>query len=102
MQNIYQVHNIDARKINNIVSEPVVDVTITSPPYFDMKDYGSDNQIGYGQKYDEYLNDWYYTSVTMRGPNIPNNLKKIKNPVGNPNHKIGPAPKRNWWDKLWD
>lgn len=57
MQNIYQVHNIDARKINNIVSEPVVDVTITSPPYFDMKDYGSDNQIGYGQKYDEYLKD---------------------------------------------
>ena len=51
MKNIYKVHNIDARKIGSIVKEPIVDVTITSPPYFDLKDYGSDNQIGYGQKY---------------------------------------------------
>jgi DNA modification methylase len=34
-----------------------VDVTITSPPYFDMKDYGRPNQIGFGQGYDEYLSD---------------------------------------------
>lgn len=31
--------------------------TITSPPYFDMKDYGSDNQIGFGQTYENYLFD---------------------------------------------
>ena len=57
MKDIYKVHNIDARKIESVVKEPIVDVTITSPPYFDLKDYGSKNQIGYGQKYDEYLED---------------------------------------------
>ena len=31
--------------------------TITSPPYFDMKDYGVDGQIGFGQSYQEYLDD---------------------------------------------
>ncbi|MEQ6121211.1 site-specific DNA-methyltransferase [Reichenbachiella sp. MALMAid0571] len=57
MKDIYTVHNIDAREIDTVIKEPLVDVTITSPPYFDLKDYGSKNQIGYGQKYDDYLND---------------------------------------------
>ena len=57
MKDIYKVHNIDARKIETVVKEQIVDVTITSPPYFDLKDYGSKNQIGFGQKYDEYLED---------------------------------------------
>lgn len=46
----------DARKINEL-NLPPVDLIITSPPYFDMKDYGSKNQIGFGQKYDAYLDD---------------------------------------------
>ena len=55
---INKVHNIDSRKISEVISKRVkVQTTITSPPYFDMKDYGSDNQVGYGQKYDEYLRD---------------------------------------------
>lgn len=55
---VNRVHNIDSRKISEVMSKYVkVQTTITSPPYFDMKDYGSDNQIGYGQKYDEYLSD---------------------------------------------
>lgn len=57
MKDLYKVHNIDARKIGTIIKEPIVDVTITSPPYFDLKDYGSKEQIGYGQEYQEYLND---------------------------------------------
>jgi len=32
-----------------------VDVTITSPPYGSMKDYGAKDQIGHGQTYEEYL-----------------------------------------------
>ena len=32
-----------------------LDVTITSPPYGAMKDYGTRNQIGFGQSYEEYL-----------------------------------------------
>lgn len=57
MKDLYKVHNIDARKIGEIVNDPIIDVTITSPPYFDLKDYGSENQIGFGQKYGEYLDD---------------------------------------------
>lgn len=57
MEELLKVHNIDARKLRTIIKEPVVDVTITSPPYFDLKDYGSKQQIGFGQKYDEYLDD---------------------------------------------
>lgn len=34
-----------------------VQTTITSPPYFDMKDYGVEGQVGFGQKYEEYLED---------------------------------------------
>jgi DNA modification methylase len=31
--------------------------TITSPPYFDLKDYGARGQLGTGQTYEEYLDD---------------------------------------------
>ena len=52
------IHNKDARNILDIIpSEIKITTTITSPPYYDMKDYGSENQVGYGQNYEEYLND---------------------------------------------
>ena len=34
-----------------------IDATITSPPYWNLKDYGYKNQIGFGQAYRQYLND---------------------------------------------
>lgn len=38
--------------------EPFVDLTVTSPPYWDMKDYeGNEEQIGFGQNYESYLKD---------------------------------------------
>ncbi len=52
-----QIFLKDARKLSEEVPERTVDLIITSPPYFDMKDYGSDDQIGYGQNYKEYLED---------------------------------------------
>lgn len=51
------IHHRDARTISDVINQKVVSTTITSPPYFDMKDYGSENQIGYGQIYSEYLKD---------------------------------------------
>lgn len=52
------IYNEDAREILKVIPKGIkVRTTITSPPYYDMKDYGSDNQIGYGQSYDDYLND---------------------------------------------
>lgn len=32
-----------------------VELVVTSPPYFDLKDYGVEGQIGFGQTYVEYL-----------------------------------------------
>lgn len=49
----------DARQLTQVLSptDPCVDVTITSPPYWQLKDYGAPNQIGYGQSKTEYLAD---------------------------------------------
>lgn len=52
------VYNEDSRKMSSILPTDItIQTTITSPPYFDMKDYGVDGQIGYGQKYNDYLQD---------------------------------------------
>ncbi|MFS2185672.1 site-specific DNA-methyltransferase [Mucilaginibacter sp. Mucisp84] len=58
-EKLYKIHQTDARKIDTIITTPLVDVTVTSPPYFDMKDYGHADQIGFGQSYTEYLDDLY-------------------------------------------
>jgi len=34
-----------------------VDLVITSPPYWQLKDYGTENQIGYNDSYEEYINN---------------------------------------------
>ncbi|GHD60291.1 DNA-methyltransferase [Jeongeupia chitinilytica] len=52
-----QIFLDDARKIEERVTPDSLDVTITSPPYFDMKDYGHSGQIGFGQSYDQYMDD---------------------------------------------
>ncbi|MDD5765140.1 MAG: site-specific DNA-methyltransferase [Candidatus Marinimicrobia bacterium] len=56
-KNLFSLHKLDARKISKLISEPIVDVTITSPPYFNLKDYGFNKQIGFGQTYEDYLED---------------------------------------------
>ena len=53
-----KVYNGDSRCLLEILPEGVqVQTTITSPPYFDMKDFGVEGQVGFGHKYDEYLED---------------------------------------------
>lgn len=51
------VHKHDARNLNEVIKNKIVSVTVTSPPYFDLKDYGCKAQIGYGQNYQQYLAD---------------------------------------------
>lgn len=34
-----------------------VHLAVTSPPYWQLKDYGSDDQIGYNDTYEEYINN---------------------------------------------
>lgn len=62
---LYAFHHSDAREIEAIfqqagldpTGEGIIDVTITSPPYFDLKNYGYDDeqQVGPGDSYDQYL-----------------------------------------------
>lgn len=57
--NLFKFHLKDARDLAKVVSPNTVDVTITSPPYGSLKNYGDfAGQIGYKQKYEEeYLTD---------------------------------------------
>jgi DNA modification methylase len=48
----------DSRKMIEIKDE-TIDLIITSPPYWHIKDYGKIGQIGYGQTLHEYLKDLY-------------------------------------------
>ncbi len=48
----------DARSMHELKEESV-DLVVTSPPYWHIKDYGVENQIGYGQSLHEYLRDLY-------------------------------------------
>lgn len=48
----------DSRKMLE-VKDQTVQLIVTSPPYWSLKDYGAENQIGYGQTLHEYLKDLY-------------------------------------------
>lgn len=53
-----QIYNIDSRQISKVLpSGQMIQTTISSPPYYDMKDYGTDGQVGFGQTYSDYLDD---------------------------------------------
>jgi len=55
---VNKYHIWDARRISDLLpAGEFIDVTITSPPYWDLKDYGAEPQIGFGQGYEEYLSD---------------------------------------------
>lgn len=56
---LFKFHLDDARNLGKLISSNMVDVTITSPPYGSLKNYGDfKGQIGYKQKYEEeYLTD---------------------------------------------
>jgi DNA modification methylase len=75
----------DARHIGSIFNrQPVIDVTVTSPPYWDVKDYGGKAQIGHGQSLDQYLDDlvsvftevWHSTKRTGSLWVVINTVKK--------------------------
>jgi len=48
----------DSRKMIE-VEDNGIDLVVTSPPYWHIKDYGVPGQIGYGQSLHEYLKDLY-------------------------------------------
>lgn len=48
----------DSRKMVEVDNE-VVGLVVTSPPYWNIKDYGIKGQLGYGQTLHEYLKDLF-------------------------------------------
>ncbi len=41
----------------NLLADKSVHLAITSPPYWQLKDYGTDNQIGFHESYESYINN---------------------------------------------
>lgn len=57
--NIVTNHKViigDSRKMLKI-NNNTVDLIVTSPPYWQLKDYNNENQIGYNDTYEEYINN---------------------------------------------
>jgi len=52
----HKIINGDSRRMNELLDESV-HLVITSPPYWQLKDYGSDNQIGFNDSYESYINN---------------------------------------------
>lgn len=46
----------DSRKMKEVADESV-QLIITSPPYWQLKDYGVKNQIGFDDSYEDYINN---------------------------------------------
>ena len=53
---IHKIINGDSRQMTELENKSV-DLIITSPPYWQLKDYGAENQIGYNDSYEEYINN---------------------------------------------
>jgi modification methylase len=60
MPNWAKVYLGDSRAMTE-VEDAAIDLAVTSPPYWQIKDYGVPGQIGYGQSLHEYLKDLYRT-----------------------------------------
>jgi len=52
----HKIINGDSRQMN-LVPDKSVHLVITSPPYWQLKDYGTENQIGYHEDYETYINN---------------------------------------------
>ena len=59
MPNWARVYLGDSRAMTE-VEDGGIDLAVTSPPYWHIKDYGVPGQIGYGQSLHEYLKDLYH------------------------------------------
>ncbi|SFF58605.1 DNA methyltransferase [Thermoflexibacter ruber] len=56
MRTHHSIINGDSRVMNDLKNESV-HLVVTSPPYWQLKDYGTDNQIGFHESYENYINN---------------------------------------------
>lgn len=52
----HRIINGDSRQMN-LLSDRMVHLVITSPPYWQLKDYGTEKQIGFHESYESYINN---------------------------------------------
>ncbi|MCK9204329.1 MAG: thermonuclease family protein [Bacteroidales bacterium] len=56
MKTHHKIINGDSRQMSELPDNSV-HLAITSPPYWQLKDYGTDNQIGFHDSYENYINN---------------------------------------------
>lgn len=56
MKTFHKIIIGDSRKMQE-VKNASVHLVVTSPPYWQLKDYGSNDQIGFNHTYEEYINN---------------------------------------------
>ncbi|NCA76507.1 MAG: site-specific DNA-methyltransferase [Alphaproteobacteria bacterium] len=56
MRTHHKIINGDSRELGE-VPDNSVHLVITSPPYWQLKDYGNENQIGFHDNYENYINN---------------------------------------------
>lgn len=54
-RNKHIIINGDSRKMSELENNSI-HLVVTSPPYWQLKDYGSDIQIGFNDSYEQYIN----------------------------------------------
>ena len=65
----------------NLLADRSVHLVVTSPPYWQLKDYGTENQIGFHESYESYINNlnlvWNECeSATLQSP--PKSRKSVQ------------------------
>ena len=56
MKTIHTIINGDSRRMKEL-ENCSVDLAVTSPPYWQLKDYGSRGEIGFNDSYESYINN---------------------------------------------
>jgi len=56
MKTHHKIINGDSRQMTELPDNSI-HLAITSPPYWQLKDYGTDNQIGFHDSYENYINN---------------------------------------------
>ena len=56
LKTIHKIIQGDSRQMN-LLADQSVHLIITSPPYWQLKDYGTEDQIGFHESYESYINN---------------------------------------------
>ena len=94
---INKIYNENCLDTMNRMDKKFIQSIITSPPYFNLRDYGNKNQIGIEDSFNDYLNNLLDSAFTA----IPKLIEKIHfNPSHPENHNIKITNKKEPYVKI--